>query len=239
MSTKITGYDWAGMRKYKYDVSEKAPDGEMIRTKRKGYMSQEGCLRSADLVSNAIKEGIFYNRMTRKKSNENKEGEMSIYKCSMCKKDLTGPAALVNAAGRFCEECFDVIKKRISDSKIEWDGRCPWCGSIINESNKYTSGAGDAHVCKTCSMNRSWLLSCIRHSDRPAKYTARIEDREAPNRAKRELKLKEEREERARIIAAKPVQEKLPMPTDTHLRAAMTPDDIAKVVAAVMNELLK
>ena len=151
---------------------------------------------------------------------------MENFKCAMCKNTFPGKPALRNAAGVFCLKCKREIRERVVAGMPQWDGLCPWCGCKINEKNRCSSGGDhEKHVCKTCDSNRSWLLTCIRHSEKAAKYVERIEEREAPQRQERAKKQADEAEQ---VKPQAPQQ-------NQH----MTPDDIAKVVAAVMNELLK
>lgn len=107
---------------------------------------------------------------------------------------------------------------------------CTWCGTKLTSDTRATCGIHPVtnRICKRCDSLRSTILSRIKYSSKIAQYVAAAESREASKR-----------EERARQQSAKPVQEKLPIPTEPQARAAMTPEDIAKVVAAVMNELLK
>lgn len=107
---------------------------------------------------------------------------------------------------------------------------CTWCGAKLSKETRATCGIHPEtnRICKRCDSLRGTLLERIRYGSKVAQYVAAAEARESAKR-----------EERARQQAVKPVQEKLPMPTEPQVRAAMTPEDIAKVVAAVMNELLK
>ena len=121
-------------------------------------------------------------------TNENQTKEADMYTCSMCKKATDGDVAFKNAAGSFCKECKAIIHSRAAEaSKARShapNGCCRWCGEKITTATMQT-GKDDEHVCQPCTTRRDWLLNAIRHSDRPARYVARTEERERPMREER------------------------------------------------------
>jgi len=109
------------------------------------------------------------------------------YQCVMCHKAMDGEPALKNGAGTFCPPCREVIRTRLAEAmaarrqaRLGPDGRptCTWCGRAIKD--------GQAGVCQTCDGHRDWVLKTVRRTDRLARYVARIEEKEAPERTARE-----------------------------------------------------
>lgn len=104
------------------------------------------------------------------------------FTCVKCKGQFAGSPALRNATGCYCESCQDILVERMrSGAKRYADeqrGICPWCGDQITNANRQRRDGEDSNVCAPCAKNRTWLLNCIRKTDRVAKYVARIEDRE-------------------------------------------------------------
>jgi DNA-directed RNA polymerase subunit RPC12/RpoP len=117
--------------------------------------------------------------------------DYSMYTCSRCKKDFDGEPFFKNAAGTFCQQCKKYIMDRMKEARITSNnalrGICLWCGEKITSENSLSASHDDEHVCRRCAKNRDWMLRCIRYSDRPAKYVARIEEKEAPARKAREI----------------------------------------------------
>ncbi len=112
-----------------------------------------------------------------------------MYRCNMCKQVKEGEPAFKNGAGLFCEQCKTIIHERAKtalEKKVaERAGNCVWCGELITSANAQ-KGKEDEHVCLRCEKNRDWLLKAVRWSERPARYVARIEERERPLREERE-----------------------------------------------------
>jgi len=132
----------------------------------------------------------------------------------MCKRTFTGTPAWKNAAGDFCPECRAEVMKRMAEGnrnrvRNSPDG-CIWCGRPLHEVRYHGKDRESVNTCADCETHRAWLLKCIRVSDRPAKYVARVEEREAEGRKEREIR-----------AAAKPVQLPLqPQPTESEARLA-------------------
>lgn len=102
-----------------------------------------------------------------------------MYDCKMCKKTFEGEPARSNGVGLFCAEC----NRKIIDLSLRThamrraEGTCLWCGDELTESNTYgrnllSDNKSSERVCRECESGRSWLLACIKYSDRPARYTA-------------------------------------------------------------------
>jgi hypothetical protein len=108
--------------------------------------------------------------------------------CSCCKKEMISPK-ITNAAGSFCEACYNdwVAKGRQTRerNKAMYGGYCIWCGDRITP-DIMQKHFPDANVCQPCCNRRDWLLAAIRLSDHPAKYVARIEEKEKEGREQRE-----------------------------------------------------
>lgn len=128
--------------------------------------------------------------------------EQYMYTCKMCKGMFGGEPALKNAAGEFCFECKATIRARIADGTrargLALNGCCMWCGEKITDKNRVARAndpdkRGEKHVCSDCSVNRDWLLKCIRFSDKASKYAARAEDREREGREERNKRQSENR----------------------------------------------
>lgn len=139
---------------------------------------------------------------------------MNSYNCCMCKRTFTGTPAWKNAAGDFCPECRAEVMKRMAEGnrnrvRNSPDG-CIWCGRPLHKVRYHGKDRESVNTCADCETHRAWLLKCIRVSDRPAKYVARVEEREAEGRKEREIR-----------AAAKPVQLPLqPQPTESEARLA-------------------
>ena len=139
---------------------------------------------------------------------------MNSYNCCMCKRTFTGTPAWKNAAGDFCPECRAEVMKRMAEGnrnrvRNSPDG-CIWCGRPLHEVRYHGKDRESVNTCADCETHRAWLLKCIRVSDRPAKYVARVEEREAEGRKEREIR-----------APAKPVQLPLqPQPTESEARLA-------------------
>ena len=139
---------------------------------------------------------------------------MNSYNCCMCKRTFTGTPAWKNAAGDFCPECRAEVMKRMAEGNRNRvrnsPGGCIWCGRPLHEVRYHGKDRESVNTCADCETHRAWLLKCIRVSDRPAKYVARVEEREAEGRKEREIR-----------AAAKPVQLPLqPQPTESEARLA-------------------
>jgi hypothetical protein len=108
-----------------------------------------------------------------------------MYTCVRCKEEFEGNAPLINGVGEFCNGCKDVIriKSSITRKNKNPENRCIWCNKKIALDSLQWQQERGTSVCNTCEKNRQWLLECIRFSDRPAKYVARVEEKEKPGRA--------------------------------------------------------
>jgi len=117
---------------------------------------------------------------------------MNSYICCMCKKTFAGEPAMRNNAGRFCPECNMRLRARIAEgcrNRVRTSQECCiWCGEQIKHVRDHGSDRESVNICKACETHRAWLLKCIRVSDRPAKYVARVEAREAVDRKAREIR---------------------------------------------------
>lgn len=117
---------------------------------------------------------------------------MNSYICCMCKKTFEGEPAMRNNAGRFCPECNMRLRARIAEGcrnrvRTSPEG-CIWCGELIKDNRNHGDDHESVNICTACENHRSWLLKCIRVSDRPAKYVARVEAREAGARKERKIR---------------------------------------------------
>ena len=65
---------------------------------------------------------------------------------------------------------------------------CRWCGEEIKPGEQRS-----LNVCQPCETKRVWLLRSIRLSDHPAKYVARVEEREGPIRERNAAKVATEK----------------------------------------------
>jgi DNA-directed RNA polymerase subunit RPC12/RpoP len=130
-----------------------------------------------------------------------------MYQCVRCKKEFDGEPALENRAGKFCQDCrdfiFDKMRQGMQRRSAELNGVCLWCGDNITSSN-VMAGRENEHVCKRCDKNREWVLKCIRISDRPAKYVARVEAKEAPDRIEREKRRERDKELTSAVVDSLP-----------------------------------
>lgn len=112
-----------------------------------------------------------------------------MYKCATCKGTFNGIPRLKNNAGEFCEKCDSIrlakMEAGIKKRSIELGDKCQWCGDDIHNRKEGT------HVCNDCQKKRDWLLKCIRFSDKPANYVARVEEKERIQRLERERKQSE------------------------------------------------
>ncbi len=103
-----------------------------------------------------------------------------MYKCSGCKRQFDGEPIMSNATGKYCQTCENTRKQRMMQAlqrKHELlNGRCIWCNDMTEAENNRD------HICRRCKSGRTWLLKCIRHSDKAAKYAAAREVEEAPAR---------------------------------------------------------
>lgn len=112
------------------------------------------------------------------------------YKCAHCEEYFSGAPALKNACGVFCAECKSKMMKGLKGPNTFFMGTpkgvCVWCGGPVDSPDKQ-------RVCRKCDRNREWLLRCIRNGSYPARYVARVEKREALERAKREENKAEKR----------------------------------------------
>jgi len=110
-----------------------------------------------------------------------------MYNCAMCKKQMDGDAALINAAGMFCQSCKEIMHERGVESRLTNNqttaGYCVWCRHKITPANAQANK--DVNVCTPCAGKRDWLLGSIRLSEHAARYVSRIEKRERPMREKR------------------------------------------------------
>jgi hypothetical protein len=111
-----------------------------------------------------------------------------MYFCIKCKEEKQGAPKLTNGVGSFCPDCHQDMLERSKASIAERNqllgDKCIWCG---DEGIDIKRPNGDTdRVCDKCQKGRSWLLSCIRHGERVAKYVAKTEQREAPARKLRE-----------------------------------------------------
>ena len=113
---------------------------------------------------------------------------METYTCCMCKESFGGTPAWENNCGVFCPKCKQDVHERAKAGykarKNAVNGYCIWCGQQITEATKQSGK--NVNVCMPCENRREWLLTAIRLSERPARYVARVEEREAPLRAERE-----------------------------------------------------
>ena len=125
-----------------------------------------------------------------------------MFTCTMCKEEISGEPVLVNAAGSFCADCNREVNDRKTagirrhygrtnnNPDMELDMRmgdtCAWCLKEINKANP-PSLRTTALIHRGCDSHRNWLLECIRVSDRPYEYVARVEEREKPKRVQREV----------------------------------------------------
>jgi DNA-directed RNA polymerase subunit RPC12/RpoP len=133
------------------------------------------------------------------------------YECVMCHKAMDGEPALKNGAGTFCPPCREVIRVRLAEAmehrrqaRLAPDGRptCTWCGRAIKD--------GQAGVCQPCDSHRDWVLKTVRRTDRLARYVARIEEKEAPERSAREMARRRAEEQKPLPLAAPdPVAQRL------------------------------
>jgi len=117
---------------------------------------------------------------------------MNSYICCMCKKTFEGEPAMRNNAGRFCPECNMRLRARIAEGcrnrvRTSPEG-CIWCGELIKDNRNHGDDYESVNICTACENHRSWLLKCIRVSDHPAKYVARVEAREAGKRKERKIR---------------------------------------------------
>ncbi len=114
-----------------------------------------------------------------------------MFKCVFCKKEFTGEPVMRNGSGAYCKECKDELVRRMriaSQARREnFDGCCVWCGKKLTSEN-IRRGKNNSGVCRSCDTHREWLLACIRHSDKPAKYVSRVEDKECILREARNAK---------------------------------------------------
>ena len=68
-------------------------------------------------------------------------------------------------------------------------GGCLWCGEPVVNTRNHGSDRDSVNICAKCeNLRDNWLLKCIRASEHPAKYVARVETREAIGRKEREIK---------------------------------------------------
>ena len=152
---------------------------------------------------------------------------MNIYNCCMCKKAFTGVPAWKNAAGDFCPECRAEVMKRVAEAnrnrvRTSPEG-CIWCGEPLKEVRYHGKDHKSVNTCAECEKHREWLLKCIRVSDHPAKYVARVENREAGERKEREIR-----------AAARPVpMPSQPVVTESEARLAR----VEKMLNTLMEQL--
>jgi len=59
---------------------------------------------------------------------------------------------------------------------------------LINDDRNHGDDYESVSICTGCENHGSWLLKCIRVSDHPAKYVARVEAREAGKRKERKIR---------------------------------------------------
>ena len=97
-----------------------------------------------------------------------------------------------NNAGSFCPECNMRLRARIAEgcrNRVRTSqGCCIWCGEQIKHVRDHGSDRKSVNICTACETHRAWLLKCIRVSDHPAKYVARVEAREAGARKERKIR---------------------------------------------------
>lgn len=118
------------------------------------------------------------------------------YTCCICKNKFYGNPAMRNAAGTFCDKCYQGVKDKMAEGMkrryAKWEGRCLYCGEEINERNPGKDRYGyNTHIHRACDDHREWMLKCSRFSDRMFKQAEKMEKRERPLREKR---IKEEKE---------------------------------------------
>lgn len=119
---------------------------------------------------------------------------MNTYKCCMCKKEFSGIPAWDNAAGLYCPECRAEVRRRMAEGNRNrarnLKEECIWCGEPLSAVRVRVHGQDreSVNTCTECETHRAWLLKCIRAGDRPAKYVARVEEREAGKRKEREIR---------------------------------------------------
>lgn len=137
-----------------------------------------------------------------------------MYKCSMDGNNHDGEPALKNACGTFCPECKAKIHAKAAEGvkeRIEsLNGCCIWCGEKITEANPSGKSHEGCNIHETCEQKRDWVLKCIRHSDKMAKYVARTEERERP--------MREEREKAKRSAEQPTMAETVPTEQEARLR---------------------
>lgn len=110
----------------------------------------------------------------------------------MCKQTKSGSPVFENNAGTFCQTCRDEMKRRsvaaVLKKRENFDGKCMYCGGTIDEkhpSSEMLYGAGGYRSHCECDTKRDWVLRCIRHSDKIAKYVEKTEKKEKPLREAR------------------------------------------------------
>jgi len=117
-----------------------------------------------------------------------------MFKCVFCKKEFTGEPAMRNGSGAYCEECKAELVRRMcvgnQARRENFDGCCLWCGEKLTSAN-IQPGKDNPGVCRSCDTHRDWLLACIRHSDKPAKYVSRVEAKEGILREARNAEKKQ------------------------------------------------